>query len=49
MIDSEDGRTAHGSSRSAPPPRVTHATSGANPAMWSASRSSSDRGMNSGK
>ena len=49
MIASEVGRTAIGSSSSAPPPIVTQAHSGEKPSTCSFSRSSRLFGMKSGK
>jgi len=49
MIVSDVGRTASGSASSSPPPRVTQASSGANPSTCSASRAKKLCGMNSGK
>ncbi len=49
MIASDVGRTAIGSSSSAPPPIVTHAHSGEKPSTCSFSRSSRLFGMKSGK
>ena len=49
MMASDVGRTTSGSSSSSVPPRVTHATWGANPSTCSASLVSRLLGMKSGK